>query len=101
MSKGDLESAGEMGEDLILTHAREVSRLEILWVEGWFRAVAQGASDKARAIIRTGTDAEHYLALLAHDPAERTEAQSARLRFLIQELERALELVPVSGDPYP
>lgn len=89
------------GEDLILTHAREVSRLEILWVEGWARAVDQRAFDKARAIIRTGADAEHYLAMLAHDPAERTEEQSQQLRVLIQELERAIELVPQVEDQYP
>jgi len=89
------------GEDLILTHAREVSRLEILWVENWLRAINLQASDKARAVIRTGADAEHYLAMLAHDPAERTEEQSQRLRELIQELERAIELVPQHGDPYP
>lgn len=94
--EGDLSA-----EDLILTHAREVRALEILWVEGWYRAVQAGATEKARAIIRTGNDAEHYLAMLAHDPAERTEAQSQTLRALIQEFERALELVPVPGDPYP
>ncbi len=90
-----------MAEELLDTHAREISRIENVWIEGWFRAAGEGNAVKARMILLHGGNAEHYLALLHEDPAERTVEQSAHLRELLLELERALTMVGEPGGGYP
>jgi len=90
------------GEDLLDTKAREVTRIEIVWVEGAEKAKAAGAFVKARAILFWGGMAEHYKASLHEDPAQVTEDQSAHLRELLLELDKALALADEpSPAPYP
>ena len=90
-----------MAEDLLDTKSREVTRIENLWVEGWERAKNEGNAVKARAILRTGGNAEHYKALLHEDPGQVTEAQSEHLRELLLELEKALQMIGEPGGVYP
>lgn len=90
-----------MAEDLLLLKAEEFTRTEVIAMEQWLAAALAGQPDKARAILRTGSLAEHYRSVLHEDPGQITEAQSAKLRELLDEFNRALLLIDQPPAPYP
>lgn len=90
-----------MFEDLLLIKAEAFTQTEVVCLEAWLRAAQEGSADKARAILRTGLLAEHYLSLLKEVPGERTAEQSERLDHLQREFGRALELIGGAPAPYP
>ena len=90
-----------MAEDLLLLKAEEFTRTEVVCLEQWLRAAEAGQGGNARAILRTGLLAEHYRSLLHEDPGQITEAQSSKLKELLDEFNRALQLIGTPPAPYP
>ena len=90
-----------MDEDLLLLKAEAMNRIEVTAWGASLTAWLAGDIDKARTIFRTGGLAEHYRAQLHEDPGQITEAQSAKLTELLDEFNRALELVGEPPAPYP
>ncbi len=86
--------------DLVLVKAEAFTDIEVVCLESWEAAVNAGHPDKAHEILRTGLLAEHYRSLLSEEPELITDAQSAQLRFLLEQFNRALrEVDPSHGYP--
>lgn len=90
-----------MDPDLILLKAEDFTRTEVVCLEAWLSAAQAGEAEKAHQILRTGLLAEHYRSLLSEDPGQITVAQSAQLKELLDEFNRALRLIGGLVHPYP